>query len=110
MDDADRWPWLDLVADALIGGTVVACSALKRDYRDRILAAAPETVFVHLTGSRNLLLQRIGARKGHFFKAEMLDSQLATLEPLDPDEPGMSYDIDRDVEDIVYKMARDLCH
>jgi carbohydrate kinase (thermoresistant glucokinase family) len=112
LDDSDRWPWLDLVSKALaeevvetsggsFSGTVVACSALKRAYRERILAGAPNTFFVHLDGSREILEQRLGARSGHFMPASLLDSQLATLEPLGSDEPGALIDIDQSIARII---------
>ena len=102
LNDDDRWPWLDKVGAVLAGGdTVVACSALKRVYRERILAAAPGTLFVHLAGSREVLAHRMNSREGHFMPASLLDSQLATLEPLAADEPGIDIDIDRPIIDIV---------
>jgi carbohydrate kinase (thermoresistant glucokinase family) len=112
LDDSDRAPWLDLVSLALaeevnqtsggsFTGAVVACSALKRVYRERILAGAPNTFFVHLDGSREILEQRLGARSGHFMPASLLDSQLATLEPLGADEPGVAIDIDQSISRII---------
>jgi carbohydrate kinase (thermoresistant glucokinase family) len=112
LDDSDRWPWLELVSQALaeevvetsggsFTGTVIACSALKRVYRERILAGAPNTFFVHLDGSREILEQRLGARSGHFMPATLLDSQLATLEPLGADEPGVVIDIDQSITQII---------
>lgn len=93
LDDEDRRPWLAAVGRTLAAagpeGLVVACSALKRVYRSAILAEAPEAVFVELDGSRGLLGERIGARSGHFMPPGLLDSQLATLEPLADDEPGV---------------------
>lgn len=112
LNDNDRWPWLDLVgeslADSVPGGTVVACSALKRVYRERILAAAPGTVFIHLTGSRDLLWERMSSRPDHFMPVSLLDSQLATLQNLDIDEPGASYDIAQPVGAIVAQVITDL--
>jgi len=109
LNDDDRWPWLALVGQALAEGqTVVACSALKRVYRERILAAAPQTKFVHLSGSREVLEQRLGARSGHFMPASLLDSQLATLEPLAADEPGLVVDIEQPVADIVAQAVGEL--
>ncbi|CAB4636996.1 unannotated protein [freshwater metagenome] len=103
LDDSDRWPWLDLVGQELAEGsaTVIACSALKRAYRDRIRAAAPNTFFVHLDGSREILAQRLGARTGHFMPATLLDSQLGILEPLETDEPGAVIDIDQPITQII---------
>jgi carbohydrate kinase (thermoresistant glucokinase family) len=113
LDDSDRWPWLDLVSQALaeevnqtsggafFTGTVVACSALRRAYRDRILAGAPGTFFIHLDGSREILEQRLGARSGHFMPASLLDSQLATLEPLGADEPGCVLNVEDSISQLV---------
>ncbi|MBN9175891.1 MAG: gluconokinase [Microbacterium sp.] len=92
LDDADRAPWLDAVGRVLAGlpgGGVVACSALKRRYRDRILAEAPGAVFVELTVDRAELTRRMSARE-HFMPPALLDSQIAALEPLEADEPGFA--------------------
>ncbi len=89
LDDADRAPWLDAVGATLADGAppvVVACSALRRLYRDRIRAHAPDAVFVHLTGAPATIARRMAAREGHFMPVSLLASQLATLEPPDPDE------------------------
>ena len=106
LTDDDRAPWLALVGAELAaasGGLVIACSALKRVYREAILAAAPATRFVFLDGSRGLLESRMRHRHGHFMPASLLDSQLATLEPLAADEPGVTVSLDADptVEQIV---------
>ncbi|MGY0060929.1 gluconokinase [Streptomyces sp. LZ34] len=97
LDDDDRRPWLDAIGawarEHTAGGGVVSCSALKRAYRDRLRAAAPDVFFLHLTGDRDQIAERLAARKGHFFKLGLLDSQLATLEPLQPDENGVAVDI-----------------
>ena len=96
LTDEDRWPWLDAIARgdprdaARTRGIVVSCSALKRVYRDRIFEAAVRAVtFVHLDGPKAVLAERLKGRKGHFFPPSLLDSQLATLEPLGADEPGI---------------------
>ena len=94
LTDADRWPWLDLVGQALADagddGLVVACSALKRSYRDAIRAAAPAVRFVHLVVPRTVLGDRVASRPGHFMPASLVDSQLKTLEPLEADEHGIA--------------------
>ena len=92
LDDDDRWPWLAAVGRTLAGagpaGLVVACSALKRVYRDAIRAEAPTVRFVELDSSPTLLAARM-VRPGHFMPPSLLASQLATLEPLAADEPGV---------------------
>lgn len=106
LDDADRWPWLDAIGAwirdraASGDGGVVTSSALKRAYRDRLRRAAPEVVFVHLTGDRPLIERRMAARRGHFMPATLLDSQFATLEPLQADEPGVAVDVSGSPEEI----------
>jgi gluconokinase len=92
LTDADRWPWLDAIgawiraeAGANHSG-VVACSALKRAYRDRLRAAWPALRVVHLEASREELRRRVGDRPGHFFPERLVDSQFADLEPPGPDE------------------------
>nr|WP_246142244.1 gluconokinase [Lacisediminihabitans profunda] len=98
LTDDDRWPWLARVASTLSAaegsGMVIACSALKRVYREAILAAEPATRFVFLSGSRGLLAERMSHRPGHFMPVSLLDSQLATLEPLASDEPGVTVSLD----------------
>ena len=94
LTDDDRIPWLAAVGARLSAaentGLVMACSALKRSYRQALLAAEPRIQFVYLEGSRQLLETRLGNRHGHFMPASLLDSQLATLEPLAVDEPGLT--------------------
>src|SRR4051794_11987717 len=94
LDDEDRWPWLQKIAE-LIGeheaaGTsiIITCSALKRAYRDLLRDGHPSVWFAHVDVSREVLAQRLAARQGHFMPPSLLDSQLATLEPLAGDEPG----------------------
>lgn len=98
LNDDDRWPWLARVGEELgkaeATGTVIACSALKRSYREAILTGEPRTRFVYLAGSRELLESRVEHRHGHFMPPSLLDSQLDTLEPLSEDEPGMTVSLD----------------
>lgn len=107
LTDEDRMPWLAQVADAAVaaeqrdGTAVVACSALRRIYRDALRAVSPEAFFVQLDGSAELLAQRIGARTDHFMPATLLDSQLALLEPLGPEERGAVVAIDAAPAEIV---------
>ena len=92
LTDADRWPWLRAVAawmDARVAdgqSGVVTCSALKRAYRDLLLAGRPSATMVFLQVSRDELDRRLLSRPGHFFPEKLLDSQLAALEPPAPDE------------------------
>ncbi len=100
--DEDRWPWLDAVGAALASGPcVVACSALRRAYRDRLRAAWPDLVLVHLDGAPELLAARVGARHHEYMPASLLGSQLATLERLEPDERGFVVDVAPPVERVV---------
>ena len=94
LTDEDRWPWLHLVGAELASphpdGIVVACSALKRAYRDAIRATAPSTVFVQLNVELPVLQGRVAQRPGHFMPPSLLASQLDTLEPLQADEAGVT--------------------
>jgi gluconokinase len=92
LTDEDRWPWLAAVAavidERIAAGqsAVVACSALKRSYRDLLLAGRPAVSMVFLDVDRDLLAARLAARHGHFFRADLLASQLADLENPQPAE------------------------
>lgn len=92
LDDADRAPWLDALGRALRAPAaqpvVATCSALKRQYRDRLRIAAAPLVFIQPVVPREILAQRLLARTGHYMPVSLLDSQLADLEPLATDEPG----------------------
>lgn len=105
LTDDDRWPWLDVVGENLRagaeGGLVVACSALRRVYRDRIRAVAGDVSFVLLHGDDDLLAERAAARSGHFMPPALLASQLATLERLARDERGIVVDIAEDPDTLV---------
>jgi gluconokinase len=101
LTDADRAPWLDRIAAELDRPVVVACSALKRAYRDRLRAAAPDLVVVFLHGSRELLAERMAGRAGHFMPTALLDSQLATLEEPAPDEQAIPVDVALAPDEIV---------
>lgn len=110
LDDSDRMPWLDIVADALASapeGAVVACSALARRYRQRILEGAPDAVFVELRVSPGELARRMSTRQ-HFMPPALLTSQLQALEHLDDDEPGVVVDNDRAPHDVVTEITRAL--
>lgn len=105
LTDEDRWPWLERFAKEMQqrdGIVIGGCSALKRAYRDSITVAAGErTRFIHLSGSRELIRNRMNARTGHFMPTSLLDSQFATLEPPGADEDAITIDIDAPVDTIV---------
>ena len=90
LQDADRWPWLDRIGQCLAQahkpGRVVACSALKRAYRDRIREQAGDVCFVFLDGDYDLIAQRMRQRVGHYMQPGLLDSQFRTLEKPQADE------------------------
>lgn len=103
LDDDDRWPWLDVVGARLADEerVVVACSALRRAYRDRLRTARPDLVFVHLDAERSVLASRIASREDHFMPPALLDSQLSTLERLEPDERGVVVDVEPPLAEVV---------
>lgn len=96
--DADRWPWLQALAEWTAGHdaqgkpTIITCSALRRSYRELLLEGGPGTYFVHLVGDKGLLLERMSERE-HFMPPSLLESQLDTLEQLGPDERGVALDV-----------------
>ncbi|MCS0601991.1 gluconokinase [Streptomyces sp. LP11] len=112
LDDSDRWPWLDAIGHWAHGraglGGVVSSSALKRAYRDRLRSVAPGVVFVHLTGDRKLIGDRMRQRQGHFMPTALLDSQFATLQPLAADEAGVAVDVAGSPEEITERAVRAL--
>lgn len=111
LTDDDRAPWLDLVGAALANAeedTVIGCSALRWIYRDRIRAKAGRPVtFLHLKGSRNVISERLRTRDGHFMPRDLLDSQIATLEPPGPEENAISVDIDQSPDVIVAQLLEE---
>ena len=108
LTDADRWPWLKTVGDVLKDeGTVIACSALKRAYRDVIREhAGAEVTFLYLKGSREVLLERMATRQRHFMPVSLLDSQLQTLEEPGPDERAITIGIEPSVPEIVAEFVK----
>lgn len=103
LNDEDRWPWLDLIGEKLASEErmFIACSALRRVYRDRLRGARPDAVFVHLHADRPVLASRAASREDHFMPPALLESQLATLEPLAPDERGVVIDVAPRLVDVV---------
>jgi gluconokinase len=116
LTDEDRRPWLDAVGERISSSLaddlsiVVACSALKRSYRDIIRRHAPSAFFVLLDGSYSLIMSRIVSRHGSFMPPSLLASQFAALEPLAQDEAGATMDVaqplESTVEDIVGILQR----
>ncbi|MFG3289520.1 gluconokinase [Streptomyces sp. NPDC048179] len=99
LDDADRRPWLEAVTEWIrataAGGSggVVACSALKHAYRDRFRGTGADVWFLYLALDHDVAARRLARRTGHFMPSALLDSQYATLDPLHPDEPGVTLDV-----------------
>lgn len=99
LTDDDRWPWLDLLAGEMADrhragkSAVVACSALRVAYRERLRGSGTDPIFVHLTGNPDLIRTRMAARADHFMPTGLLDSQLATLEPAGTGETLHDFDI-----------------
>ena len=94
LTDEDRWPWLRRLADwigeheASGRSAIVTSSALRRAYRDLLRDGHPSVWFAHVTADPGLIRDRVEHRSGHYMPPSLLGSQLATLEPLEPDEPG----------------------
>lgn len=107
LDDAGRWPWLRELAGWMAArsaegvSTVLACSALKRSYRDVLRQGVPAVDFVHLDGSAEVIRERMSRRAGHYMPASLLDSQFVALEPPQPDESGLVLDVSGPPEELV---------
>jgi gluconokinase len=107
LTDEDRWPWLRSIGERLSEeaaagrSVVVTCSALRRAYRDLLREGRPDVVFCHLVASPKLLADRMQRRTGHFMPASLLTSQLAALDPLEPDEPGVTVAAVGEPEEVV---------
>ena len=114
LTDEDRWPWLRAIATEIdrvcIGGdhVVIACSALRRAYRDVLVHGRKDVRLVFLDGSEPLIGDRLSHRKGHFMPPGLLTSQFATLEPPGADEPAVRVSIDAPVETIVDDIVNQL--
>ncbi len=114
LTDADRYDWLAAIGKRLAaaggrrGGVVVACSALKRAYRDQLREVAPDLRLVYLHGDTVLLAERLAARRDHYMPASMLPSQLAALEPPGPQESAIAIDVAQPPEAIVQAVCRQL--
>lgn len=111
LTDEDRWPWLRAIAAVIAGwiaqgqSGVVACSALKRAYRQILIDGNPAVRLVYLKGSPELVRQRLAARHEHFMPASLLDSQFETLEEPGADERAIVISIERRPEEIIAQIA-----
>jgi gluconokinase len=114
LTDEDRWPWLQAIADEIDRvckagqRAVIACSALKRAYRDVLVHGRPDVRIVFLDGTKDLIASRLAQRKGHFMPPGLLESQFKTLEPPDANENPVSVSIDASVDVIVDDIIRQL--
>jgi gluconokinase len=116
LTDQDRWPWLDRIGAALADpathprGLIVACSALRRAYRDRLRQRVGQALrFLFLEGDKALMRSRVARRKGHYMPASLIDSQFAALE-----DPGgesdvvaiaADADLDRDLSQAIVRLG-----
>ena len=114
LTDEDRWPWLQAIADeidrvcAAGGHVVIACSALKRAYRNLLIHGRSDVRIVFLKGTKALIADRLALRKYHFMPPGLLDSQFKTLEPPESDEHVITAPIAATVETIVENIVRQL--
>jgi gluconokinase len=114
LTDEDRWPWLQAIADEIDRvceageHAVVACSALRRVYRDILVHGRNDIRIVYLDGTQQLIRDRLGRRKGHFMPPGLLESQFKTLEPPAEDEHPLTVSIDASVAEIVDDIVRQL--
>jgi gluconokinase len=114
LTDDDRWPWLQAIADEIDRvckageHTVIACSALRRAYRDLLVHGRSDVRIVYLKGTQELIAGRLAQRKGHFMPPGLLASQFETLEPPDRSENPVTVSIDASVDAIVDDIVRQL--
>jgi gluconokinase len=114
LTDMDRWPWLMAIADEIdrvcVAGkhAVIACSALKRAYRNVLVHGRKDVRIIFLNGTEAMIASRLTQRKGHFMPPGLLESQFETLEPPDADENAVTVSIDASVEAIVDDIIRQL--
>ncbi|HEY8701139.1 MAG TPA: gluconokinase [Arthrobacter sp.] len=111
LEDRDRAPWLAEIGAALAasggktGSRIIACSALKRSYRNVLRSFAPDLVFIHLSGQASTISSRLNSRAHEYMPSSLLASQLATLEPLGADEAHISVDILGDPASLVERIV-----
>jgi gluconokinase len=114
LTDEDRWPWLQAIADEIDRvcesgeRAVIACSALKRAYREILVHGKNDVRMVYLNGTQQLIAERLSQRQGHFMPPGLLDSQFKTLEPPEQNENPVTVSIDASVDAIVDDIIRQL--
>jgi gluconokinase len=114
LTDEDRWPWLQAIANEIDrvceagGHVVIACSALKRAYREILMHGRSDVRIIYLKGTEELIASRLALRKGHFMPPGLLASQFKTLEPPDSSENPIAVPIDAPVDAIVDDIVRQL--
>jgi len=114
LTDEDRWPWLEAIGAWLDTrgdageSAVLTCSALRRTYRDRLRSGRPGVRFCHVDVDADTLQERLKRRRGHYMPASLLASQLATLEPLGEDEPGVVVAAEGDPAQVLAEALRGL--
>lgn len=107
LTDDDRWPWLEAIGawisakEAAGESAVVTCSALRRAYREVLRRDRPAVRFLHVQAPGAVIADRVEHRAGHYMPASLVPSQLATLEPLAPDEPGVTVTTDSDPDEVL---------
>ncbi|WP_182026439.1 gluconokinase [Vibrio rotiferianus] len=111
LNDDDRKPWLERIRDAAYSleskneHGIIVCSALKKIYRDQIREGNENVTFLFLDGSKELILERMRARQGHFMKENMVNSQFDTLERPEDEPRTIFVSIDATIEDVVSNAA-----
>jgi gluconokinase len=114
LTDDDRWPWLRAIAAEIdrvcqaSGHVVIACSALKRAYRDILVHGRRDVRIVYLDGTQQLIAERLAKRTGHFMPPDLLPSQFRTLEPPGSDENPVTVSIDASIEAVVDDIVHQL--
>lgn len=109
LTDEDRWPWLETIGgwieerEEAGASAVITCSALRRVYRDLLRAGRPGVRFCHIKADEALIADRLEHREGHYMPPSLLPSQLATLEPLAPGEPGVTVSAAATVDDVIQR-------
>lgn len=111
LTDEDRTIWLDAIGSELANAKspiIVACSALKKSYRDQLRSFDPEVGFIYLEGSQELIAERLKKRSGHFMPVSLLTSQFNTLEPPQPSDTCLYINIDQPIPNIINEILDNL--